>query len=104
MGHDVVLGLGGALDYEIVWDAEVVQDLATRYALRPDELSTSVVVRSERDLVCSVLAFVRDGVGGERFVASSDIVEDFAARFARRITLGGTNVRAAVAMSRLQPL
>jgi ADP-dependent phosphofructokinase/glucokinase len=96
-----VLGLGGALDYEIVWDAEVVQDLATRYALRPDELSTSVVVRSERDLLCSVLAFVRDGVGGERFVASSDIVEDFAARFARRITLGGTNVRAAVAMSRL---
>jgi ADP-dependent phosphofructokinase/glucokinase len=58
-------------------------------------------VRSERDLLCSVLAFVRDGSGGERFVASSDIVEDFAARFSRRITLGGTNVRAAVAMSRL---
>jgi ADP-dependent phosphofructokinase/glucokinase len=101
MGHDVVLGLGGALDYEIVWDQAIVQDLAAHYAILPDELSTSVVVRSERDLLCSVLAFVRDGVGGERFVASSDIVDAFAARFTRRITLGGTNVRAAVAMSRL---
>ena len=101
MGHDVVLGLGGCVDYEVAWEPAILQQLATRYAIQPDELSTSVVVRSERDLLCSVLAFVRDGVGGERFVASSDIVEVFAARFARRITLGGTNVRAAVAMSRL---
>jgi ADP-dependent phosphofructokinase/glucokinase len=101
MGHDVVLGLGGCLDYEIVWDPAIVQHLATQYAIQPDELTTSVVVRSERDLLCSVLAFVRDGAGGERFVASSDIVEAFAARFRRRITVGGTNLRAAVAMSRL---
>jgi hypothetical protein len=101
MGHDVVLGLGGCVDYEIVWDPAIVQHLATQYAIRPDELSTSVVVRSERDLLCSVLAFIRDGAGGERFVASSDIVEVFAARFTRRITVGGTNIRAAVAMSRL---
>jgi ADP-dependent phosphofructokinase/glucokinase len=101
MGHDVVLGVGGCIDYEIAWDPAILQDLATHYAIQPDELSTSVVVRSERDLLCSVLAFVRDGAGGERFVASSDIVEVFAARFTRRITLGGTNVRAALAMSRL---
>jgi ADP-dependent phosphofructokinase/glucokinase len=101
MGHDMVLGIGGCIDYEIAWDPAILEDLATQYAIQPDELSTSVTVGSERDLLCSVLAFVRDGSGGERFVASSDIVEDFAARFSRRITLGGTNVRAAVAMSRL---
>jgi ADP-dependent phosphofructokinase/glucokinase len=101
MGDNVVLGLGGAIDYEIAWDPAVVQQLATQYAIQPDELSTSVVVRDERDLLRSLLAFVRDGVGGERFVASSDIVEAFSARFTRRVTLGGTNVRAAVAMSRL---
>jgi len=101
MGHDVVLGLGGAIDYEIAWEPAILQHLAAHYAIQPYELSTSVLVGSERDLLCSVLAFVRDGVGGERFVASSDIVEVFAARFTRRITLGGTNVRAAVAMSRL---
>jgi ADP-dependent phosphofructokinase/glucokinase len=101
LGYDVVLGLGGAIDYEIDWDPAIVEELATGYDIQPHELSTSVVVRSERDLLRSVLAFVRDGAGGERFVASSDIVETFAARFPRRITLGGTAVRAASAMSRL---
>jgi ADP-dependent phosphofructokinase/glucokinase len=101
MPHDVVLGMGGCLDYEIAWDSTVLERLAAEYAVDPDELSTAVPVLSERDLVRSVLAFVRDGVGGERFVASSDIVETFAARFARSITLGGTCVRAALAMSRL---
>lgn len=101
MPHDVVLGLGGCIDYEIAWDSVVLADLAAEYAVRSCELSADVVVRTERDLVCSVLALVRDGVGGERFVASSDIVEAFAARFARRTTLGGTCVRAALAMSRL---
>jgi ADP-dependent phosphofructokinase/glucokinase len=101
MGNDVVLGLGGGVDCEINWDPATVQALATQYAIQPAELSTSVEVRTERDLLCSLLAFVRDGAGGERFVASADIVEVFAARFPHRLTLGGTGVRAAVAMSRL---
>lgn len=101
MARDVVLGLGSCLDYEITWDGAVVQRLVDEYAVTPAEIGRDVVVESERDLVRSVLGFVRDGVGGERFVASSDIVETFAARFPRRITLGGSNVRAAVAMSRL---
>ena len=37
--------------------------------------------------------------GGERFVATPEVVEAFAAHFPRRITLGGTSLRAAVAMS-----
>jgi sugar/nucleoside kinase (ribokinase family) len=101
MSDEIVLGLGGCLDYEISWDPAVLEDLVVRYGIRSTELSTSLEVRSERDLVCSVLGFVRDGVGGERFAAASDIVETFAARFSLRTTLGGTNVRAALAMSRL---
>ncbi|MFH5824255.1 ADP-dependent glucokinase/phosphofructokinase [Georgenia sp. AZ-5] len=101
MNEEIVLGLGGCLDYEISWDPAVLADLVERYGISAAELSTSLEVSSERDLVRSVLGFVRDGVGGERSVASSDIVEAFAARFPRRTTLGGTNVRAALAMSRL---
>lgn len=101
MSHEIVLGLGGCLDYEVAWDAAVLEHLVVRYGIRAAELSTSLDVNSERDLVCSVLGFVRDGAGGERFVASSVIVEAFAERFPRRTTLGGTNVRAALAMSRL---
>jgi ADP-dependent phosphofructokinase/glucokinase len=100
-GSDVVLGLGSCLDYEISWDATVLDDLVIEYGIAADEVGTEVVVDTERDLVRSILGFVADSVGGERFVASSSVLEMFAARFPRRITLGGTNVRAAVAMSRL---
>jgi ADP-dependent phosphofructokinase/glucokinase len=101
MEHNFVLGLGANVDYEIQWDSTTLEDLIATYAVRASDLSTSVVVQSERDLVRSVLAFVRDGVGGERFVASPDIIEAFAARFSKRITLGGTGVRAALAMEKL---
>jgi ADP-dependent phosphofructokinase/glucokinase len=96
-----VLGLGGNVDYEIEWDSTMLEGLIRTYALRASELATSVVVESERDLVRSLLAFVRDGVGGERFVASPDVIEAFAARFGKRITLGGTGLRAALAMDKL---
>lgn len=101
MGKRAVLGLGGTVDYEIVWDSATIEALVEEYSIRDAELSTAVVIDDERDLVRSLLAFVRDGVGGERFVASSDIVEAFASRFERRIALGGTCVRAALAMDAL---
>jgi sugar/nucleoside kinase (ribokinase family) len=100
MGTRYVLGLGGTVDYEIDWDPEVLSGLATEWGLTPDELDPWTAIGSERDLLRSLLGFVRDGVGGERFVASSEIVEAFARRFQRRITLGGTCVRAAIAMDR----
>jgi ADP-dependent phosphofructokinase/glucokinase len=101
MGQHLVLGLGGNVDYEIEWNSATLEGLIRTYALRASELATSVVVESERDLVRSLLAFVRDGAGGERFVASPDVIEAFAARFGKRITLGGTGLRAALAMDKL---
>jgi sugar/nucleoside kinase (ribokinase family) len=99
MARNLVLGLGGTVDYEIVWDSAVIEGLVAEYDIRASELTTTIPVDSERALVVALLGFLRDGVGGERFVASSDIVERFAARFDKRITLGGTPVRAAMAMA-----
>jgi ADP-dependent phosphofructokinase/glucokinase len=96
-----VLGLGGTVDYEIACNSAVIEDLADVYGVRAHELDARIPVVDERSLVVTLLAFLRDGVGGERFVASSDIVEAFAARFETRITLGGTCVRAAIAMRSL---
>jgi len=101
MGDRVVLGLAGTVDYEIVWDSATVERLVQTYAIRATEISTAVTIATERDLVCSLLGFVRDGSGGERFVASSEIVSRFAARFVYAATLGGTPVRAALAMDKL---
>ncbi|KRD41389.1 hypothetical protein ASE38_17470 [Cellulomonas sp. Root930] len=98
MSTRFVLGMGGTVDYEIRWDTAVLEQLAAEHGIGPEDLDLSAPVESVRDLVRSLLAFVRDGVGGERFVASSDIVEEFAARFPKEVTLGGTCVRAAIAM------
>lgn len=101
MSSTLVLGLGGTVDYEIAWDSQVFEDLVARYEIRDSELNVWSPVRSERDLVITVLGFMKDGAGGERFVATSELIEAFAARFDKRITIGGTSVRAAAAMGAL---
>ncbi|SDZ23886.1 ADP-dependent glucokinase/phosphofructokinase [Herbiconiux ginsengi] len=101
MSNRIVLGLGGTVDYEIDWNERRLDELIGWYGIQPAELSRRAPIESERDLVRTLAAFLADGTGGERFVASSDILEQFAARFDKRITLGGTCVRAAIALDRL---
>lgn len=101
MPAKIALGLGDNIDYEIAWDSAVLEGLIAHYGIRAAELSTERPIESERDLVVSILGFVQAGVGGERHVASSAILEQFAARLPMKITLGGTSVRAAIAMRKL---
>lgn len=98
---DIVLGLGGTVDFEVRWDAEVLQRLVDDYGIRPDELATATPIVDERSLVAVILGFLATGSGGERFVESSAIVERFAARFTTVVTLGGTGVRAGIALDSL---
>ncbi len=97
----IALGFGNNIDYEILWQAERLQELMRRYQVREHELTASGAISGERDLLISILGFMRRGAGGERFVASSALIEDFAARFEKKITLGGSPVRAAIAMGKL---
>lgn len=101
MNEQIALGLGDNIDYEIEWDSRVFEELILRHAIRAGELSVDVPIRSERDLVISILGFLQAGIGGERHVASSAIVEQFAQHFQNKITIGGTSVRAAIAMRKL---
>ncbi|WP_341994915.1 hypothetical protein MRBLWH7_002488 [Microbacterium sp. LWH7-1.2] len=101
MSSGIVLGLGGTVDYEIEWDAAVLEEAARVYGVTASELDTAVAVVDERSLVVSVLSFLREGRGGERFVATPAALEEFSARFRYASTLGGTCVRAALAMARL---
>jgi ADP-dependent phosphofructokinase/glucokinase len=98
---DIVLGLGGTVDFEVRWDAEVLQRLVGEYDIGHDELDPTAPIVDERGLVTVILAFLATGSGGERFVESSAIVETFAARFETAITLGGTGVRAGIALDSL---
>ena len=101
MKEQIILGLGNNIDYEIEWDSGVFENMITRYDIRDHELSTAIDVTSERNLVISILGFLKSENGGERFVSSPDIIEQFAGNFEKRITLGGTSVRAAIAMRKL---
>ena len=101
MNESIALGFGNNVDYEIVWDADVFADLIVHYSICDAELTTHGVIDSERDLLISILAFLKAAKGGERFVSASSIIEDFSQKFAKKITLGGTSVRAAIAMRKL---
>lgn len=101
MNEKIALGFGGCIDYEIVWNSQTIETLIRRYNIRAADLDISQSIHSERDLVISILGFLQSGHGGERWVASASIVEEFAQKFAKQITLGGSSVRAAIAMRKL---
>ena len=101
MGERIVLGFGGNTDYEIEWDSQVFEKMIGELAVADSELDTGRPISSTRDLLISILGFLKSGAGGERFVDSPSIIEDFAGRFRYKITIGGTCVRAAIAMRKL---
>ena len=98
MASPVVLGLGGGVDCELALSAPALEQLVNAFGIRAAELIPPATVASERDLLISILTYVREGAGGEQFVAATDTLRAFARRFPHRLTLGGTSVRAALVM------
>ena len=101
MTPHAVLGLGGTVDFELNWDAQTLGTLSAELGIAEKDLVQPVSIDSERALVISLLCHLRDGTGGEHFVDSPAVIEQFASRFDYRVTLGGTPVRAALVMSAL---
>jgi len=101
MSARFVLGLGGTVDYEMVLDAGVLQELARSHDVRADDLEEPGPIRSERELLVCILSYLARGAGGERRLESSTLIEEFAARFRRKVTLGGTGVRAGLVLESL---
>ena len=97
----VVLGLGGGVDFEVRLVGQTLSTLVADHGIRAEELGRSGPLVTERDLILSILSYLRTGGGGEHFVATAALLSSFAARFPHTITLGGTSVRAGIVMSRL---
>ena len=74
MPAKIALGLGDNIDYEIVWDSQVIEGLVAQYAIQPEELLHPQPIGCERDLILSILQFLQSGKGGERFVDSSPLI------------------------------
>lgn len=98
---EIVLGLQSTVDYEVRLDRGTLESLAAEWGVGVADLDAHRPIDDERSLLAVLLAHLRDGVGGERFAASSAIVEAFSLRFPREMTLGGTPLRAALAMRAL---
>ncbi|NVM98132.1 ADP-dependent glucokinase/phosphofructokinase [Arthrobacter sp. SDTb3-6] len=101
MAKEAILGLGGTIDYELNWNAAALESLAAEFDIANLDSAMPQTIDSERSLVLSMLHHFRAGSGSEHFVESTDVIEKFATRFGYRVTLGGTPVRAALAMSAL---
>jgi ADP-dependent phosphofructokinase/glucokinase len=99
--EEVLLGLGNTVDYEIAWDDRTFSDLLREHGVLVEDPPVPGPLGSEAQILRSLLAHLREGTGGEHFVSSTEVLTRFAARFSTRITLGGTNVRAALAMRTL---
>ena len=101
MMRKIALGFGNNTDYEIEWSPSVIESLIIDWNIFEQEVGTITTIKTERDLVLSILEFVRSSSGGERFVEDSTILESFSNRFTKKITIGGTCPRAAIAMNTL---
>lgn len=99
--RQLVLGLGGTVDYELRWDSAVFDRLAFEHRVRRHELTATAPIVDERSLLVAVLALVAAGTGAERFVASSEVVTAFSSHFEYAVTLGGTGVRAGLVLDSL---
>jgi ADP-dependent phosphofructokinase/glucokinase len=101
MGEQIVLGLGDNIDYEIRWDSSIIEAMIRDFGLSDSELTIHAEIKTRRDLLVSILGFLKNGTGGERFVHHADVIEEFSHDFEKKITLGGTAVRSAIAMRKL---
>lgn len=99
----IVLGLGGTVDHELRWDAGRVQELAFALSVTIDEIEDdpSSSVDDRRSALIYLLQMMHRGRGGECHVGDPFELAAFDAVFRSTTTLGGTCVRAAIAMDRI---
>jgi len=99
MGERVVLGMSSTVDDEIVWDQAVLADLVVELGIEPKDLGRRESVDDLRGLVAALLSHVAEGSGAEHYVSTPEPLAQFVARFENRRTIGGTGVRAGIALA-----
>ncbi|MFT3984192.1 MAG: ADP-dependent glucokinase/phosphofructokinase [Lachnospiraceae bacterium] len=101
MGEKITLGFHSAVDFELKWDAGVIETLASKYDIRKHELKTDFPVKTERDMIIAILGHLTEGTGGEYVPETNLLCKEFASHFKYEQTIGGTATRAAIALSKL---
>ena len=101
MSERIAMGFHTCVDYELVWDTQVVEEQIRAFGIHADELRMDIEVDSERAIWIVCLAHFKEGIGGETVPDKSEDCESFADHFKYEITLGGTPTRAAIVLDHL---
>lgn len=101
MKNLIAAGFQNTVDFELTWDPDKLTDLISGHHITLSEITPEKEIRSERDLIIVLLAYMMKGEGSECLASSSEITRAFASHFSYNVTLGGTAVRAAMAIEKI---
>lgn len=101
MSKNIAFGFGNTVDYELKWSTEVMNKLIKVNNISFSDLKIYDLLDSERKILISILYCMDKGIGIHLPITSNKLLEDFSNNFENDITLGGTGVRAAIALSKI---
>ncbi len=101
MKNHIAAAFQNTVDFELNWDTDILKALIKNYRILQSEIQADRSIHSERDLIIILLRHMSEGSGSECLASSSQITRSFASHFSYEITLGGTAVRAAMAIEKI---
>lgn len=104
MHSRVVLGMSSTVDDEVVWDERAVSALVEELGITPEEVDQGALggtgpIDDLRGMVVALLGHVAEGSGAEHYVSAPGPLAELLEHFESRRTLGGTGVRAGIALA-----
>lgn len=100
MENRIVTAFQNTVDFELAWSEEILEDLICRHNIHRSEITSNHPIHSERDLIIVLLGHMILGDGCECLADSSEITRSFASHFPYSVTLGGTGIRASMAIEK----
>jgi len=97
----VALGLGDNIDYEILLTADAFQKIVSPLNISEDDIYDRESITTLKDIVSSILYFLKTGKGGEKQIKDISVINSFTSEFPYKTTIGGTAPRAAIVMAKL---
>lgn len=99
--NEIALGFVNTVDYEMEWDPAHLEKWIRRTGLKRKDIEEKKKIYNIKDMLSSILFHMREGTGCGLLTESAEVIEEFTEGTKYRVTLGGTNLRAAEVISAL---
>jgi len=101
MNDLIAAGFQNTVDFELEWRPDILRKLLQAEGIGREDIRQVHPISSLRELLGTLLYHMQHGSGCECLATSSELTRRFASFFPYRITLGGTAVRAAMALEKI---